>query len=105
MNIETALAAMFPSGNLEVGLPGGRRIMFGDGSGLPIAVSIRDRLTLARIAARPSLAAGEAYMNGWLTMERGSIRDLVELTGRNAAARAVGPKPGMLKPLDDRPVE
>ncbi len=97
LGIEAALARMFASGSLEVTLPGGRRINLGDGSGPPIAVAVRDNISLVRIVARPSLGAGEAYMDDRLVLERGSIHDLVELAARNAGARAAGPRPSALK--------
>ena len=97
LNIEAFLNDMFRSGALEVRLPGGRRIVVGDGSTPAVAVAIADRLTIARIVARPSLGVGEAYMNGKLVLERGTIHDLVELASRNTAHRANGPRPGRLK--------
>ncbi|MEO8926742.1 MAG: cyclopropane-fatty-acyl-phospholipid synthase family protein [Caulobacteraceae bacterium] len=97
MNIETFLKGMFPSGTLRVRLPGGREIVVGDGSGPPVAVTIADRLTMARIVAKPSLGVGEAYMNGKLVLERGTIHDLVELASRNSGHRPNGPRPGRVK--------
>ncbi|MGI9169796.1 MAG: class I SAM-dependent methyltransferase [Caulobacteraceae bacterium] len=97
MNIEAFLNAMFREGALEARLPGGRRLVVGDGSTPTVTVAIADRLTLARIVARPSLGVGEAYMNGKLAFERGTIHDLVELASRNTAHRANGPRPGQLR--------
>ncbi len=39
-----------------------------------------------RLAFRPRLALGEAYMDGRLTVERGDLYDLLDLLGRNIAA-------------------
>ncbi|MDQ2762478.1 MAG: cyclopropane-fatty-acyl-phospholipid synthase family protein [Pseudomonadota bacterium] len=97
MNIEAYLNGMFREGALEVRLPGSRNLVVGDGSPPELAVAIADRLTVARIIARPSLGVGEAYMNGKLVMERGSIHDLVELASRNTAHRPNGPPAGRLK--------
>ncbi|MGI8840793.1 MAG: class I SAM-dependent methyltransferase [Caulobacteraceae bacterium] len=97
MNIEAYLKDMFHDGSLEVRLPGGRRIVAGDGSPPTVAISIADRLSVARIVARPSLGVGEAYMNGKLTFERGGIHDLVEIASRNTAHRLGGPRPGRLE--------
>src|SRR5665213_1420693 len=88
---------MFRSGTLEVRLPGGRKIVVGDGTAPMLAVTIADRLTLARIVARPTLGVGEGYMNGRLIMERGTIHDLVDLASRNTAHRPNGPRPGRLQ--------
>jgi cyclopropane-fatty-acyl-phospholipid synthase len=47
---------------------------------------IRDWWTGVRIALRPRLALGEAYMDGRLTLEQGDLYDLLDLLGRNIAA-------------------
>jgi cyclopropane-fatty-acyl-phospholipid synthase len=87
MNVEGFLRQVFKDGALEVRLPGGKRLAVGDGSTPTVVVAVRDPLTVARIVARPSVALGEAYMDGALTFERGTIRDLIELAARNAANR------------------
>jgi len=97
LNIDTFLKNMFASGTLEVRLPGGRRIVVGDGAAPNVAVTIADHRTLARIVAKPSLGVGEAYVQGKLVLERGTIHDLVELASRNTAHRAGGPRPGRLR--------
>ncbi|MBA3811334.1 MAG: class I SAM-dependent methyltransferase [Caulobacteraceae bacterium] len=88
---------MFRVGAVEVTLPGGRRIVVGDGSEAKVAVAIADKLTLARIMAKPSLGVGEAYMNGKLVIERGTIHDLVDLAASNTRSRPNGPRPGALE--------
>ncbi len=97
MNIDTFLKNMFLSGTVEVRLPDGRRITAGDGAGPATAVTIADRITLARIIAKPSLGVGEAYMDGKLVMERGTIHDLIDLASRNAADRPMRPRAGRLR--------
>jgi cyclopropane-fatty-acyl-phospholipid synthase len=62
-----------------------------------VAVTIADNLTLAKIIAKPSLGVGEAYMDGRLTVEKGTIHDLVDLTLKNAGARPRGPRPSAFK--------
>ena len=93
MDIEAFLNGMFRVGALEVGLPGGRRLVVGDGTEPKVVVSVADNITLARIIARPSLGVGEAYMNGKLVLERGNIHDLVDLATRNTGVRPLGPRP------------
>ncbi len=97
MDIETFLKGMFRVGALEVTLPGGRRLVVGDGSPSKVAVRIADNVTLARIIASPSLGVGEAYMSGKLTLDRGNIHDLVDLATSNVGAQAARPRPGPLK--------
>ena len=45
----------------------------------------------SRLALRPRLALGEAYMDGKLTVEDGDIYDLLDLLGRNMAALEATP--------------
>jgi cyclopropane-fatty-acyl-phospholipid synthase len=84
--IERFLRGLIRSGNLVVALPAGRRFELGDGAGPAIVVRVADTLTLAKIAAQPYLGLAEAYMDGRLLMEQGSIRDLLALGSKNAAA-------------------
>ena len=96
MNIETFLNRMFKTGSLEVRLPGGRRLVVGDGSQPSVAVTVTDNVTLARIIAQPSLGVGEAYMDGRLIIDRGNIHDLVDLASRNTGGRPGVKRPGAL---------
>jgi cyclopropane-fatty-acyl-phospholipid synthase len=66
---------------------------YGDGSGPQIALGIGKGWG-ARIALNPDMALGEAYMEGGLVMEQGSLWDLCELIGRNFVD---GPPPGPVK--------
>src|SRR5665213_920105 len=97
LNIEAFLRRVFRVGALEVTLPGGRHLEVGDGSEPRVAITIADNLTLARIMAKPSLGVGEAYMEGRLTFQRGTIHDLVDLAASNTGARPGGPRPSALK--------
>ena len=97
LNVEAFLRSLIRSGSIEVVMPAGARLVLGDGTGPPVTVRITDRLTLARIAAAPYLGLGEAYMDGRLVFERGTIRNLLEIGSRNAAAAPRGPQPGAFK--------
>ena len=50
-----------------------------------VAIRFADRGVALAIARNPALGAGECYMNGRLIVEKGDIRDLVELLKRNDA--------------------
>ena len=52
---------------------------FGNRSGAPIVAHIMDRRTERLLVVNPTLALGEAYMDGRLVMERGTIYDFLEL--------------------------
>ncbi len=56
---------------------------FGDGGGHPVAIKLHDRALHHKLFFHPELHLGEAYMNGTLTFEEGSLRDLLILFGRN----------------------
>jgi cyclopropane-fatty-acyl-phospholipid synthase len=97
LSFESYLESLFRTGALEVTLPGGRRLVLGDGGEPSVAVRVTGALTLARIMAAPSLGVGEAYMDGRLILERGSIRDLLELATRNGADARTMKWPGPIR--------
>lgn len=80
--IESFLRRMIKVGDLTVHLPGGRTLKAGDGGGAPVALRVSAK-ALRRIALRPGLAFGEAYMNGELVIEQGSLWDLLDMVGRS----------------------
>ncbi|MDB5426323.1 MAG: cfa2 [Phenylobacterium sp.] len=89
MPLQSFLRRVIREGDLQVRLPSGETLRLGDGSGPPVAVAIASRRWVMRMAANPSMALGEAYMDGGLIMETGGIHDLVDLIGRNAKYRPV----------------
>jgi cyclopropane-fatty-acyl-phospholipid synthase len=58
---------------------------FGDHSGPPVTARITDKWTEVRLALNPALAVGEAYMEGRLIIEQGTIYDLLEVILKNLA--------------------
>jgi cyclopropane-fatty-acyl-phospholipid synthase len=85
--LERYLRQVIRDGALSVRFPKGGVMVFGDGTGAPVRVAITSRRWLLRIARRPSLALGEAYMDGGLVFEQGTLPDLIDLIGRNARYR------------------
>jgi cyclopropane-fatty-acyl-phospholipid synthase len=81
-------------GAIEVVLPGGRRVVAGDGSRAKVVVAVKSGIWLARIAIWPEVAVGDAYMEGALTFERGGVYELLELAGRNTPIRRPRRPPG-----------
>ncbi len=55
-------------------------------AGPAVTMRVHDWWTGIRLALRPRLALGEAYMDGRLTVEQGDLYDLLDLLGRNMAA-------------------
>jgi cyclopropane-fatty-acyl-phospholipid synthase len=66
---------------------GGRTQLYGTpAEGLkPVTIRLSGRGTESRIVRNPALGLGEAYMDGRLAIERGDIRDLLELVAFNLA--------------------
>jgi cyclopropane-fatty-acyl-phospholipid synthase len=66
-------------GSLTVTTAHGRTGTFGDGTGLPVAVRFTSATAQRGVLFDPELRLGEAYMDGSLVIERGSIADLLAL--------------------------
>ena len=79
----------FRTGGLTVRLPGGKAIVLGDPSteAKPLILDVAGMAVLTRIVRHPSLALGEAYTDGELTLEGGDVWDLIDLVGRNMQHR------------------
>jgi len=75
-------------GRLAVVMPDGRRFEVGGSGGASrpaVVVRVRRRRTALALALHPEFYFGEAYMNGGLVLERGTLWDLMDLIGRNRA--------------------
>jgi cyclopropane-fatty-acyl-phospholipid synthase len=59
--------------------------------GPAVTIRVHSWWTGVRLALRPRLAFGEAYMDGLLTVENGDVYDLLDLLGRNMAALETSP--------------
>ena len=87
MLLARVLARVVGEGQLTIIDAGGRSHRIGGArSGPVLTLRIHDWWTGIRLALRPRLALGEAYMDGKLTVEDGDIYDLLDLIGRNMAA-------------------
>lgn len=67
------------TGDLKIVGADGHVHEFGDRTGPSIVVRIADKRTERRLALSPSLAIGEAYMDGRLILEKGTIYDFLEV--------------------------
>jgi cyclopropane-fatty-acyl-phospholipid synthase len=97
LNLESIAQRLVRTGNLEVVLPGGRRVVAGDGTGPKVAIALKSYGAIVGILSRPSMGVGEAYMSGALVLEAGSIRDLIEMASRSTGHRYGGKRDGALK--------
>lgn len=84
MALQAMLETVVRSGDLTLKLPGGRSLRLGDGTGPALVARITSASWAARIAAKPGLGVGEAYMDGGLVLEQGEIGQFIDLIGANA---------------------
>ena len=73
------LEKLLKQGSLTILMPGQPARTYGPGGGRHLTVRLADRKTALHIARNPRLGAGEAYMDGRLTIEDGTILDLMRL--------------------------
>ena len=76
--LHALLRAIIHEGTLTVITPDGQRWDVGDGAP-GVTVRITDPRAVRRLLLNPDLALGEAYMDGTLRVETGSIYDLLDL--------------------------
>ncbi|CAN7182568.1 cyclopropane-fatty-acyl-phospholipid synthase [Phenylobacterium sp. LjRoot225] len=84
MSLQTVLRNLAREGDLTLKLPGGSELRLGDGTGPKLVARITSAAWAARIAAKPGLGVGEAYMDGGLVLEQGEIGQFIDLIGANA---------------------
>jgi cyclopropane-fatty-acyl-phospholipid synthase len=70
---------ILPVGSLTLVQPDGTRETHGPGGGTHVTVKLHDRRAALDLFRNPRLRLGELYMNGRLTIEDGTILDLLEL--------------------------
>ena len=70
---------LLPVGSITIVQPGGQRETHGPGGGKHVTVKLHDRRAAMDIFRNPRLRVGELYMDGRLTIEDGTILDLLEL--------------------------
>jgi cyclopropane-fatty-acyl-phospholipid synthase len=83
------LSEFVHDGRLTVIWPDGRSTTFGHG-GPQAAVRLHGWLTPVSIRLWPELVLGEAYMDGRLTVERGTLSDVLEILISNYNRRRLG---------------
>lgn len=66
-------------GSLRVTTADGRQFMCGDGQGPPLAIRFLTHHAARHLLLDPELAFGEAYMDGTLVVDRGSIADILAI--------------------------
>ena len=97
MLLARVLRPLIRIGRLTVVDADGRPHAFGTDTEPAVTVRLHDRSLHWRLALNPGLYAGEAYMDGTLTVEDASLYEFVELFARNMAAAG---SPDLGGPLD-----
>jgi cyclopropane-fatty-acyl-phospholipid synthase len=77
--LEKLLGGFVRKGTLRITAAGGRTFTVGDGTGKPVAIRLLTQRAELSILLDPELRLGEAYMDGILVMEEGSIADLLAI--------------------------
>jgi cyclopropane-fatty-acyl-phospholipid synthase len=70
---------LLTSGSITVVAPGKQPRTYGPGGGRELTVRLTDRKVVFELLKNPRLGLGEAYMDGRLIVENGTILDLVEM--------------------------
>ena len=94
--LQFVLASIVRTGSLRVTTARGRSFTLGDGTGNPAAVRMKTTWALLSVLLDPELRLGEAYMDGTLAIEDGTLADFLAIAmSQNGAARS----PPMAGPL------
>src|SRR5262245_36412848 len=67
------------TGNLRIITAAGTSLTFGDGTGKPVRIRFTSRAAQWGMLLHPELRFGEAYMDGTLAVEQGSIADVLAI--------------------------
>jgi cyclopropane-fatty-acyl-phospholipid synthase len=93
--LRSVLSPLIRRGNLRITTASGSTFVLGDGSGKPIAIRLTSARAQLAILLDPELKLGEAYMDGRLIVEEGSLADLLALALSQDRA---GNLPGWARP-------
>ena len=80
--LSTFLRRFIRHRSLTVTTAAGRTFAFGDGSGPPVAVRFTSAKAQRSVLFNPQLRLGEAYMDGTLVVDQGSIADVLAVLVR-----------------------
>jgi cyclopropane-fatty-acyl-phospholipid synthase len=83
--LNAVLARIVKTGALTVIGASGSRLTHGDRSGTPVTVRFTSSLWQIAVIFDSELRLGEAYMNGGLIVEEGSIADFLDILVKNTA--------------------
>src|SRR5262245_9842823 len=81
--LRLALQNLIHTGNLRVTAAGGTTYQVGDGTGAPMAIRFTTHAAERGVLLDPELKFGEAFVDGGVVVEQGSIADILCLLGQN----------------------
>jgi len=87
--LRAALKRFIRAGNLRVTTAGGSTFTLGDGTGTPVAIRFTTRAAERGVLIDPEVKFGEAYMDGTVVVEQGSIAEVLAVV----LDQCVGGKP------------
>ncbi|MFQ5971038.1 MAG: class I SAM-dependent methyltransferase [Alphaproteobacteria bacterium] len=77
------LQSVIRSGDLRLIDANGKEWQFGDGGAPRSTIRLHDKRLHTRLLTNPKLYLGEAYMDGSLTIEEGTLYDLIDVAAAN----------------------
>jgi cyclopropane-fatty-acyl-phospholipid synthase len=77
--LQVLLSAFIRRGTFRVTTASGKRFVFGDGTGRPVAIRFTSTAAQWGILLDPELKFGEAYMDGGVVVEQGTIADVLAI--------------------------
>ena len=87
--LQLVLASIVRTGSVRVMTARGRSFTLGDGTGKSAAVRFKTTWALLSVLLDPELRLGEAYMDGTLVVEDGTLADFLAIAmSQNGAARS-----------------
>ena len=94
--LKSILASFVRRGSLRITTAEGTTFALGDGTGNPVAMRFMTRSAQLGVLIDPELKVGEAYMDGTLVIEEGTIADLLAVVFSQDYSR--GSLPGWARP-------
>ncbi|WP_421877625.1 class I SAM-dependent methyltransferase [Pacificispira sp.] len=90
MLLHLLLKYLVRSGSLELECPDGSVHRYGDGTGATVRIKFHDAVAMNRAAFFPRLRIGEAYVDGTMTIEKGTLKDFLYVVGHNLVVQQDG---------------
>jgi cyclopropane-fatty-acyl-phospholipid synthase len=87
--LDPVLKRLVRNGTLGVIDWRGKTTLYGDGTGNRVVIRLKNRATALRLIFNPQLAVGEAYMDGTLTIEEGTLFDFLDVCMKNIGLKPI----------------